>query len=321
MIKKCIICQLDFHPRRKDSKVCDNPACKQQRIRNEAKKSYETNLKPRCCTVCNSTFQGRKTDKRCSNCKSVKISQIYETTTQDILCMYCGTYVKTIELKLTPRTLPTGSTGRCRECIANNRKKLSISKKLDNPNSNIKFESIEEYEIHQQQTRLEAEEAKRIRREELISRMRTSNPMSSETTKAKVQATREAKKEAGTLVFKSGPAHHLYKGKRNINKTIRIKLRSWFKETKQNYTHCSLCQAESKLHTHHTIPLQKIIDDLNYDNLSGKVKDMDQQLLASLVNRVLQFHEKNPDIAQVVCEHCHAKIDPRYRRLKLNNEN
>lgn len=225
---------------------------------------------------------------------------------------------KKVEKKLTPRTLPSRKIGICQNCKLLNRESHSIIKKLNNPMSVHSYSSLNEYE----NAKKEKLQAKNLKQQENLdrksARMKTSNPMFSAETRAKVSATRKERRETGVLIYKSGPEHHLYKGMRSINKTIRISLRKWFLETKNAHPFCSICHSTTLLHTHHLIPLSKIIKDLNYDNLSGKIKDLDQTQLQNLVDRVLQYHNDNPDIAQILCPSCHAKVDPQYRKKQTH---
>ena len=140
-----------------------------------------------------------------------------------------------------------------------------------------------------------------------IQRMQLNNPMRNTETVKKVQETFKSKIETGIIKYKKGRDHHLWKGNRDKNHTIRTRLSNWRGKIMVDYNwKCSRCSSNKKLEVHHTKPLRTIISDISDIPLSEY--DINSDVFEELIIKVVDYHNTN-DVGVLLCEKCHSDVD------------
>ena len=148
--------------------------------------------------------------------------------------------------------------------------------------------------------------------------MQTDNPMFKPGILSKVRNTIIDKIQNGTILYKRGKDHHLWKGNRDNNHIIRTSLNEWKKKIlKESQYKCQICGSNKKLEIHHVEPLRDIVNKFTDKPLSQY--DSNSPEFTNLVTIINNYHEVN-NVGQCVCEKCHANIDP-YRKQTFKYEN
>ena len=238
------------------------------------------------------------------------------------MCRKCGKKLGEVIKNKTNEPLYINPCKTCDECKKKNAEKSRVSMKLNNPANNQTFNSIEEYEKDKKEKQ-EAREATIFHNKQKNSeRMKTNNPMFNPNTKNKVKETLQKKKEKREFPKHTQKNRKDFNGKRGTKRYLRIALKQWRKDAlaKANYACEEYGKTRVFLHVHHKIPFSQIVDEqankLNID--IDKVEFLSKEYL-TLEEKVIEFHNNN-DIAQVLCEDCHDKIDKHFHKQKNMSE-
>ena len=94
-------------------------------------------------------------------------------------------------------------------------------------------------------------------------RMKENNPMFNSDTINKMKETIQKHIADGTITYKHGSEHWLWKGNRELNGYVRVGLRKWVKHMFENaHFTCQHCgKTHTELQVHHTKPLRNIISE------------------------------------------------------------
>ena len=327
----CIICGVDITHLRKQRKTCDNPECYKQ-----YKKDYYKNLLyNKTCKHCGKDYIGTAKSTVCEECKQIKYPTKQEKIQQTVICKQCGCTIDVRE-KFKSSRVHDIIYDICKQCKDNN-KKLSYQQTSDRMKQNNPMYNKEtaikvgntlrqnyinkciENNItpHKKYIKKDIPETK----EETKIRMSQQNPMHNKDSVEKMKQTLQKHIADGTIIYKHGKDHWLWKGNRNLNKAVRIALRKWVKYMfeKYNYT-CQKCgKQHTELHTHHIEPLRDIIQ--KYLTKYGYTTELLQEnegseIYLNFIQKIVNYHYDNPNIGIVVCPDCHAILDKQYRKRK-----
>ena len=327
----CEICGCDITHLKKQRKTCDNPECKKQ----YKQQYYKSLLYNKICIHCGNEFIGTAKSQVCEQCKQIKRPIKKEKIQQTIICKQCGTTIGVTE-KYKSSRVKNIIYDICDKCKQQN--KLTFSKnasdrmKLNNPMYNKDIaqkvgNTIRQNYINKCIDYNIIPKAKHIKKEQVESkddiklRMKLNNPMYNKESVEKMKQTLKTHILDGTIKYKYGKDHWLWKGNRNLNKAVRIGLRSWVKSMfeKANYT-CQYCgKQHTELHTHHIEPLRDIIQKylVKYNYTSEFLQQNEgTDLYYNFINTIIEYHYNNDNIGIVVCPDCHVILDKQYKKRK-----
>lgn len=342
----CEICGTNINHLAGQRKICESVDC----INEQKRRKYASTLKEKSCARCGEIFLATLKQTMCENCRTIRNNSNYQMLEQQIVCKRCGKLIKTTNKVINHKTKDILIGNLCEDCSIISKEELIRKNKwrmiVDNPmwNDDIKYQSLYNAYITKHSTKncqplLNFDEYVELvkknvefrqnhqpeTKEETILRMKTNNPMFNELTKQKVSQTIKTKIRNRELVYKKGIEHHLWKGNRNFNKSVRIALRQWVKECfkKQNFT-CQHCgKTHTELHVHHITHLRDIINKIIINNNLDIFKLNEicgTNEYFNIIQQVVDYHNQmNDNEWIVVCPNCHHELDKYYRRKVYDN--
>jgi len=230
---KTYICKICLKP---FPKTTNNVVCSESCLKEWSKVCYENRLYEKTCKYCNQKFKGTAKSRLCVHCRSTR-KVAHQHIIKSVVCKKCNRKIGEREVPTKGRaSVIKGNT--CNECKKISRYNLSTRMKLNNP-------AIKRY----------GKAKERMSKEELSlrlsERMKRNNPMKRPEVRAKLKEMRRLHPQQ----FNIGIRHHLWKGKRNRQQTIRSRLwKPWIFPILQrdNFT-CSRCGVRGgRLEVHHT---------------------------------------------------------------------
>jgi hypothetical protein len=145
-------------------------------------------------------------------------------------------------------------------------------------------------------------------------RMIFQNPMKNPKVAHKMSETSRKRRDAGIIIDKRGQDHWLWKGNRDFNNTVRAQLhKSWIIPVmRRDEFKCTKCCSRNDLQVHHVKPLRWFLSFIKRKYKFSKYCDLSpkEKLVYSL--EIVNMHRIEDGIT--VCEECHKKIDPYYRK-------
>ena len=151
-------------------------------------------------------------------------------------------------------------------------------------------------------------------------RMKENNPMFNSDTVNKMKETIQKHIADGTITYKHGSEHWLWKGNRELNGYVRVGLRKWVKHMFENaHFTCQHCgKTHTELQVHHTKPLRNIISEF-LDKHNYTIEYMNSIIGSkeynNFIQEIIDYHfQENENIGIVVCPECHNELDPYYKR-------
>lgn len=333
----CMICGCDISNLSPQTKICKKEEC--HKIR--SKQLYANTQITKTCTCCGKEFTGTRKQLVCGKCKETsyerKVQNIKQIK-QNVYCRNCGAHIETLQKYKTIHIQET-IYKLCDDCLnkkkEENYKQSSERMKKDNPmfNEEIKakvsntlrnnyIKKCNELGIEpcKPYIRPEIPETK----EEMSKRMKENNPMFNKESVEKMKNTLQEHIADGTIKYKKGSEHWLWKGNRELNGYVRVALRKWvkhmFEKVKFTCQHCG--KTHTELHVHHTKPLRDIISEFldknNYtidyiNSIAGS------QEYINFIQKIVDYHfQENENIGIVVCPKCHSELDPYYKQKKYD---
>lgn len=335
----CEICGKLINDLPGQRKICLDENC----IKEQKRRKYNSSKKERTCKYCGNVFIGTLKQNVCENCKKLPKTKEQNKIQQKIYCKRCGKFIKYEEKILTARTKLEKYQGYCSECKESAIKshKMDISKRMKENNPMYNSETVKKSKetkiknntsnsLGHKQTKEEKQKrknpTKKIKRQlsesakvKLSNRMKINNPMKNEISKNKMKRTLEIKRLNNEIFYKKGKEHHLWKGNRNFNMTVRSRLKSWIqKEFSEKNFVCEICGKRGSLHVHHIQPLRDIINKFLLKNnitIDELEKNKGDKTYNNIIDQIVNYHYNNK-IGMVVCPNCHNKIDPYYHKKK-----
>ena len=301
----CNKCHKTFESDRPRGWVC--PDCRA--------KWYMTKTTEKCCIRCASMFVGTAKQTLCPDCRAKRGPYKFKRTHKiTFKCKHCGNVIKTVEKNDTLKHSDfVNYTLTCTDCKEANRKRSSIRMTVNNPS--YKGRSYEEV-LQTRKPKHVPEDIKTRNKEKNSLRLKEHNPMKNPAIKAKMLATKATRH----YTYKTGQEHHLWKGNRTVARQIKLILNPWKKRlmAASNFT-CTRCGARNcTLNVHHLKPYREIQAEIfaRYGiNDPSKLALTDEKLVSAF-NDIVAYHNNHPDIGIVVCESCHASIDPYFKPRK-----
>lgn len=299
-------------------RICKKESC----IKEQARRKYKSKLINKTCSECGKLFSGTYKQNLCESCRDkakedtinklksvIKNAEIIE---QSIRCKHCGKEVNKRKVKNLSNTKLILFDGVCEDCKKINNQRTSERMKKNNPNPWIGKPK-------------KKAKKKKPKYKNSSERMKKDNPMFKKEIRLKMSKTLREGYESGRIAKRKGVNSPLWKGNRNLNKSVRIELKDWVKSKlkKANYT-CQICgKTNTTLHVHHIIPLRDIIDRFitlnNYTiNYLNAVSGTD--IYFAFIKKIVDYHFKSPGIGIVICSECHQKVDIYYRRKTSNKK-
>ena len=333
----CMICGCDISDLSPQAKICKKEEC--HKIR--SKQLYANTQITKTCTCCGNEFIGTGKQLVCSDCRKTRYERKVQNTKQIkqyVYCKNCGVHIETLQKYKTIHIQET-IYKLCNDCLnkkkEENYKQSSERMKKDNPmfneetkakvsntlrNNYIKKCNELGIEPCKPYIRPEVPETK----EELSKRMKENNPMFNKEAVEKMKNTLQEHIADGTIKYKKGSEHWLWKGGREFNGYVRVALRKWvkymFEKAKFTCQHCG--KTHTELHVHHTKPLRDIISEFldknNYtieyiNSIAGS------QEYINFIQKIVDYHfQENENISIVVCPKCHNELDPYYKQKKYD---
>lgn len=153
-------------------------------------------------------------------------------------------------------------------------------------------------------------------------RLKENNPMQNVLSKEKMKKTLQEHIQDGTVQYKKGVDHHLFKGNRKFNLEVRSKLYPiWiYPILQRDQFKCTQCGSTMNLQVHHIRPLREIcevtFDKLNLPYTSSLItrEKLGTEQYERALEAVLQAHSLEDGIT--LCKDCHKKMDYYYRPEK-----
>lgn len=148
-------------------------------------------------------------------------------------------------------------------------------------------------------------------RKRLSQRMRDNNPMKCLTSKNKMINTFMEKICSGEIKYKKGIEHHLWKGNRGFQDSLRVQLYPvWtFKCLERDNFTCQECSTTTQLTVHHIKPLRQFIEDICI-KYSLKISDIPVSEWQKYFDEIIANHKLDDGIT--LCKSCHSNIDKYY---------
>lgn len=154
----------------------------------------------------------------------------------------------------------------------------------------------------------------KLTRLEMSQRMKFNNPMHNQECVEKMKRTFNSRIKAGKIQYKKGPEHHLWKGNRGFNNSLRVFLYPiWTKKVlERDNFQCTQCGKKQNLQVHHLKPLRyfiKLIKDKYNIRSFAQINDKDW---LQYFEEIAKLHKLEHGIT--VCKECHSLVDPYYRK-------
>ncbi len=333
----CMICGCDISNLSPQTKICKKEEC--HKI--HSKQLYANTQITKTCTCCGKEFTGTRKQLVCEKCKETSYERKVQNTKQikqNVYCRNCGVHIETLQKYKTIHIQET-IYKLCDDCLnkkkGENYKKQSERMKKDNPmyDKEVKIKTIttrrnnyvkkcNDLGIEPCKTyiRPEIPETK----EQMSKRMKENNPMFNKESVEKMKNTLQEHIADGTIKYKKGSEHWLWKGNREFNGYVRVALRKWvkhmFEKVKFTCQHCG--KTHTELHVHHTKPLRDIISEFLYKNnytIDYINSIAGSQEYINFIQKIVDYHfQENENIGIVVCPKCHNELDPYYKQKKYD---
>ena len=329
---RCKYCKEEFVPYHKTQICCGKKECKLAKDR----ESWLNRGIKSVCKDCGKEYIAHENNiDYCNDCfRKHKNTYNFKSTYYKVhVCRQCKDEVfretknrtNTVNLNENDELIISDCT--CDKCKKINLENSSIRMKLNNANPYCESKAnLEEwYNWNEQKLKDKQEKIEHMQENILAFKQRTSermklhNPMFNSETVKKVSATINAKIQSEEIIIKKGAERYNWKGgSDNPINYLRSCLKDWRKNAlkKANYT-CQCCgQYGVILNVHHLEPFREIVQkaliELQIDKNTLKVRDENFNRL----EKWLYDYHMNNDIALVVCENCHDKIDKNFHKQK-----
>lgn len=288
--RECRFCKADISDMRADAKVCWEAQCRASFSR----ELYAARRTLKECASCGIRFEGTRQRTHCKACVSAIRKSMFSNIAQEIRCKYCKMLLRTKIVK-SNRGLSVRYTAVCKPCLKTRKR----SEKLGPKNPNWKGGLVK--------PKLTKPEVSELHRRRMVA----NNPMKSKATVDKVISTRRAHKEDGSLTYKRGTDHHLWKGNREPSFVIRTRILSWNRAVlARDGFKCTKCKKNRHLEVHHLRPFRDIVAlcmrSLNIKSLKGI--NVSDRRFSELCDLVLKEHQLEDGITY--CTWCHEHADP-----------
>lgn len=267
---------------------------------------YKDRKKLKKCKHCDNVFLA--TDKQVSCSKECTRKAKLDGMTKHVHIVQCNTCGKIISTKIKYGSLSKDILRykRCSECCKKRRTDLAKQRYKEKLKLKIENNPTDFYERILRNGRKIIQS--KSKEKNTKTRMIKNNPMKKNEVKEKVRNTRIENIIAGTLKYKKGKEHHLWKGNRSNNNTIRTRLLKWRKEIHRikNWK-CEICGSNKNLEVHHLEPLREIIDKFTNKPLSKYLQESEE--FENLCEIILNYHNEHLEIGQLLCAKCHSTVD------------
>ena len=311
---KCVKCGNLFESAHLHARVC--LSCKKRYARDW----YKNNTTSKKCCRCQAEFVGTAKQKFCPCCRKkrepYKFKHIHTVV---YLCEHCNAFIKQVERN---NTVSKGDHYNydltCNDCKLKTRQRTSMRMTFQNPS--FKGKSYEEA-IRYRKPKHVSEQVKLEHRQAASLRMRLNNPMKNAASVQKMLETLNSHK----FHPKSGPNSPFWKGNRTISRQIKIILLPWKRKLLHDANfRCSKCgKTKCTLNVHHLRPYREIQAEIfkRHGITDPSRLPLDDSQIILALNEIKEYHDAHPEIGVVVCEECHAKIDPYFKPRKHHKEN
>ena len=301
----CNKCKITFTNNRPRGWVC--PECQRTR--------YIHKTVAKSCAKCKTNFVGTVKQTLCPACRQKRGVYKYKHSYKIIfVCKHCGVYIKSEDRYCTrKRSSNVDKSTVCDVCRKKRYKNTAMRMTLYNPS--YKGMSYEEA-LKRRKPKHVPEDIKRLNKEKTSRRMKTNNPMKCADVVAKMLHTKSTRR----YTYKTGTQHHLWKGNRTVARQIKQILLPWKRMLMKaaNYQ-CTLCGASNcTLNVHHLTPYRDIQANIfaKYNIKDPSKLSLTDKTLTDAMNEIVKYHNDHPEIGIVVCEPCHASIDPYFKPRK-----
>ncbi|MCK9470132.1 MAG: hypothetical protein M0Q88_00070 [Bacilli bacterium] len=315
-IRICRYCGEEYEATRKDNVSCTKPECRHKHRLFKSRELYNK-VEVRVCSRCGDSYEISKQQQgeyhnMCHKCKMELRRPKYQIITQQLVCRRCSKLLGTREAKVT-KTSKIIKYKTCDECKKQHFQNIANKMKLNNPSqARLTPERQAEILLKRSRPKRTKEEVSKL----LSDKMLANNPMKRPEVVLKSIETR--KKNRFNLPKKAYI---------NIKEVARVYLYKWKdRELKRAHFKCELCgDDKGKLMVHHHKRKYKDI----FFECCRKIGTAPSKLRVgtaefdSLIYELRKYHEENTDLAQVLCERCHAEVDQHFRQFRkdIQNEN
>lgn len=143
-------------------------------------------------------------------------------------------------------------------------------------------------------------------------RMTQNNPMFNKDSLDKRTKTFKKKLASGQIKYKKGKQHHLWKGNRTFNSTVRCQLYPvWIQKCLQrdNYI-CQKCGQKYNLQVHHLVTLNSMIQAVALKHNIQNFNEIPSVEWQPYIDQIISMHKLEDGIT--LCCDCHQKEDENY---------
>ena len=310
----CVKCGKSFESSHRHARVCQD--CNNK----HAREYYKSHMNIKRCCRCHTEFMGTFKQTLCPTCRKHRGQYKFRHThTLIYLCKHCKAFIKQATKNCaTSDGVYYNYELTCEACKLKARQRSSERMTFQNPS--FKGKSYEEALRCRKPSHV-PDSVKLEHRKALSLRMRMNNPMKNAENVQKMRQTLALHK----FHPKTGVNNPRWKGNRTISRQIKIILLPWKRKLLYDaHFQCSMCgKTKCTLNVHHLRPYREI--QAEYFKRHG-ISDPSQlplndSRLTLALNEIKQYHDMHPEIGVVVCESCHAKIDPYFKPRKTNKGN